>query len=97
MCNVCLAYLSVPVVTYSIQKGGDYIDTMVGLSVGEKATTIKSIKENSFSLSSPPKNRVETALEIYYLELIQSLLQSLQDILLKTEKIPKINTGIPIA
>jgi len=97
MCNVCLSYLSVPVVTYSIQKGGDYIDTMVGLSVGEPATTIKSIKENSFSLSSPPKNRVETALEIYYLELIQSLLKSLQEILLKTEKIPQISTGIPIA
>lgn len=97
MCNVCLAYLSVPVVTYSIQKGGDYIDTMVGLSVGEKATTIKSIKENSFCLNKPPKNRVETALEIYYLELIQNLLQSLQEVLEKTDKIPKINTAIPIA
>ena len=97
MCNVCLSYLSVPVITYSIQKGGDYIDNMVGLSVGEKATTIKSIKENSFSLSSPPRDRVETALEIYYIELVRILLQSLESTLLKTDKIPKINTAIPIA
>jgi hypothetical protein len=97
MCNVCLAYLSVPVITYSIQKGGDYIDSMVGMSVGEKATTIKSIKEKSFSLNKPPKNRIETALEIYYLELVHTLLQSLKEMLLKTDKIPKINTAIPIA
>jgi len=97
MCNVCLAYLSVPVITYSIQKGGDYIDSMVGMSVGEKATAIKAIKEKSFSLNKPPKNRIETALEIYYLELVHTLLQSLKEMLLKTDKIPKINTAIPIA
>nr|MBF0221042.1 hypothetical protein [Desulfobulbaceae bacterium] len=97
MCNICLAYLSVPVITYSIQKGGDFIDTMVGMSVGEKATTIKSIKEKSFSLNKPPKGRVETALEIYYIELVSSLLHSLKDVLLKTDKIPKINTSIPIS
>ncbi len=97
MCNVCLSYLSVPVISYSIQKGGDYIDTMVGLSVGEKATTIKSMKEGIFSLTKPPKNRVETALEIYYQELVQILLESLHDVLIKTDKIPKINTPIPIS
>jgi len=97
MCNVCLSYLSVPVITYSIQKGGDYIDTMVGLSVGENATTIKSIKENDFTLAAPPKNRVETALEIYYIELVRTLLKSLETTLRKTDKIPKINTSIPIA
>ena len=95
MCNVCLSYLSVPVITYSIQKGGDYIDTMAGMSVAEKATIIKSIKE-SFSLSTPPRDRVETALEIYYLDLVQRLLKSLHDMLIKTDRIPKINTAIPI-
>ncbi len=97
MCNICLSYLSVPVITYSIQKGGDFIDTMVGLSVGEKATTIKSIKENDFTLTAPPKNRIETALEIYYIELVRTLLQSLETTLRQTDKIPKINTAIPIA
>ncbi|NOX25371.1 MAG: hypothetical protein GXP59_04540 [Deltaproteobacteria bacterium] len=97
MCNVCLSYLSVPIITYSIQKGGDYIDTLVGLSVGENATTIKSIKENEFTLATPPKNRVETALEIYYIELVHTLLQSLENTLRKTDKIPKISTSIPIA
>jgi len=96
MCNVCLAYLSVPVITYSIQKGGDYIDQMVGSSVGEPATKIKTIKESSLSLARAPKSRIETALHIYYDDLIHSLLHSLQDVLHSSDKIPKIAKPIPI-
>ncbi|MFU8818572.1 MAG: hypothetical protein ACNA74_02470 [Desulfurivibrio sp.] len=97
MCNVCLSYLSVPVITYSIQKGGDYIDQMVGASVGEPATKIKTIKEGSLSLSKNPKNRTEAAMHIYYDDLLNSLLHSLQDVLHSSEKIPKIAKPIPIA
>lgn len=97
MCNICLAYLSVPVITYSIQKGGDYIDQMVGVSVGEPATKIKTIKESNLSLTKTPRNRVETALHIYYDDLIHSLLHSLQDVLHSSDKIPKIAKPIPIA
>ena len=96
MCNICLAYLSVPVITYSIEKGGDYIDQMVGVSVGEPATKIKTTKESSFKLSKAPKNRLETALHIYYDDLIHTLLHSLQDVLHSSEKIPKIAKPVPI-
>lgn len=96
MCNVCLAYLSVPVITYSIEKGGDYIDHMVGVSVGEPDTKIKTIKESSLSLAKTPKNRTETALHIYYDDLVSSLLHSLQDVLHSSDKIPKIAKPIPI-
>lgn len=96
MCNICLAYLSVPVITYSIERGGDFIDHMVGVSVGEPDTKIKTIKESSFKLSKAPKNRVETALHIYYDDLISSLLHSLQDVLHSSDKIPKIAKPIPI-
>ncbi len=96
MCNICLAYLSVPVITYSIQKGGDYIDQMVGASVGEPATKVKTVKEGGLKLSRAPKNRIETALHIYYDDLIFSLLHSLQDVLHSSEKIPKIAKPIPL-
>ncbi len=29
LCNVCLAYLSVPVVSFSVPKAGDFIDSRV--------------------------------------------------------------------
>lgn len=96
MCNVCLSYLSVPIITYSIQRGGDYIDNMVSISVGEPATKIKTIKEASLDLSVNPKNRIETALHIYYDDLLQHLLSSLAEVLRKSDKVPKIGEPIPI-
>ena len=96
MCNICLSYLSVPIITYSIQRGGDYIDNMVGFSVGEPATKVKTIKEEGLDLSVNPKNRVETALHIYYDDLLQYLLKSLAEVLHTSDKVPKIGEPIPI-
>lgn len=96
MCNVCLSYLSFPVITYSIQLAGDYIDQMVGTSVGEPATKVKVIKEEELDLSQEPKDRITTALHIFYDELVFKLLQSLQRVLTSTENIPKMKAPIPI-
>lgn len=96
MCNVCLAYLSVPVVTYSIQRAGDYIDAMAGVSVGESATKMKAIKERGLNLLQEPRDRITMALQIFYEELIFSLVESLQNVLSSTDKIPKISRPIPI-
>jgi hypothetical protein len=96
MCNICLSYLSVPVVAFSLQKGGDYIDSMVGASVGEPATKIKTIKEGSLNLTRPPKDRVETALDIYYVDLVSTMLNTLEKIMKTSDKIPKIAKPIPI-
>ncbi|MBF0609102.1 MAG: hypothetical protein SFH39_03200 [Candidatus Magnetobacterium sp. LHC-1] len=96
MCNVCLAYLSVPVITFSIQKGGDYIDAMVSREVGEPATKIKVTKEEALDLSILPKNRVETALHVYYLDLINTLVDTLRGVISSSDNIPKISAPIPI-
>lgn len=96
MCNICLSYLSVPVISFSIQKGGDYIDFMVGVSLGESATKIKTIKESSLNLSRPPKDRIETALGIYYVDLVSTLLDTLEKVIKKSDKIPKIAKPVPI-
>jgi hypothetical protein len=96
MCNVCLSYLSFPVLTYSIQMAGDYIDAMVGKSVGEPATKIKTIKEQELDLLKTPKDRISTALHIFYDDLIFKLLESLQRMIRSTEKIPTISVPIPI-
>ena len=73
VCNVCLSYISVPVVTFSIQKAGDYIDSMAGMSVGEPATKIKAIKERGLDLLQEPKDRIALASHIFYDELIFNL------------------------
>lgn len=96
MCNVCLSYLSFPVITYSIQMAGDYIDQMVGTIVGEPATKIKMIKDEELDLSEEPEGRIITALHIFYDEVIFKLVQSLQRALTSTENIPKLRAPIPL-
>ena len=96
MCNVCLSYLSFPVVTFSIQTAGDYIDAMVGKTVGEPASRIKTIKEEELDLSEAPTDRVSKALHIFYDEIILKLLENLRRVIISTDKIPKISTPVPI-
>ena len=96
MCNVCLSYLSFPVVTFSIQMAGDYIDEMVGKTVGEPAARIKAIKEEELDLSANSSDRVSKALHIFYDEIVLKLLDSLRRVIISTDKIPKISTPVPI-
>jgi hypothetical protein len=96
MCNVCFSYLSVPVVAFSIQKGGDYIDEMVGSSVNESPTRIKRIKEEGLDLLADPKDRIETGLHIYYDDLFETLASSLHRVLGSSDNIPRITGKIPV-
>jgi hypothetical protein len=96
MCNVCVAYLSIPALTYSIGKGGDYIDTMVGQSVGESATKIKTIKERELDLSRPPANNIETGLHIYYQSLFTILVESLEKALNRSDNVPQLKEAVPL-
>ena len=96
MCNVCLAFLSVPVFSFSITKGGDYIDDAVAAVTGEVSTRVRHIKEEEFDFRRSPKNEVEDALCIYYDDLIKTLVQKLKAAVNKTSKIPKMDKPIPI-
>lgn len=96
MCNVCLAFLSVPVFSFSILKGGDYIDDSVASVTGEVSTRIRHIKEEEFDFRRSPKNEIEDALCIYYDDLIKTLVQKLKGAINKTSKIPKMDKPIPI-
>ncbi len=96
MCNVCFSYLTVPVVFYSIQKGGDYIDSMVSQSVGESLASIREIKEKRLDLSISPRDRIENGLHIYYDDLFTTLAKSIQQVLGKSENIPRLNKPVPV-
>ncbi len=94
--NVCLSYLSIPHISFSINKGGDYIDNAVSSITGEVSTRVRDIKENEFDLNSKPENDIEEALNIYYDDLILSLVRALKDSITQTSKIPKVSAPIPV-
>jgi len=96
MCNVCLAYMSVPVLTFSIQKGGDAIDESVSKEVGLPATKVKGIKEAGINLSALPKNKVELALQMYYTDLINTIVKTIEKVAASSNRIPKISDPLPV-
>lgn len=67
MVNVCLANLSVPLITFSIARGGDWIDKQAAGAVNESISAVTSWKESHFDLDKKENlSRTEQALSIYY-------------------------------
>jgi hypothetical protein len=96
MCNVCVAFLSVPMLTFSIPLGGDYIDSSVASVVDEPLTRVRLIKEESLDLSRQPKDKISSALHIYYEEVINTLVDKLREEFENSRHLPKLDRAIPV-
>jgi hypothetical protein len=96
MCNVCFSFLSVPVMVFSLSRGGDSIDAAVARVMHETVNRVRVIKEESLDFKVTPKSNLENALVIYYEDLITALLNKLAGQLSRTEKLPRLNQAIPI-
>jgi hypothetical protein len=96
MCNVALAYLSIPSMMFSITKGGDTIDKAAGAVLNEHAFRVKVLKEEGLDLSKAPKDKFEKALHIYYEDLVETLVDALRRSLSTAEKLPKTDKPLPI-
>src|SRR5258706_10271041 len=66
LCNVCLAYLSVPVLTFSIPKAGDFIDISASQATGELANRIRITKESEFYFNGHFSDRAKQVLSVFY-------------------------------
>ena len=96
MCNVALAFLSIPSIMFSITKGGDTIDQSAGAVLNEHAFRVKVLKEEGLDLSKSPKDKFEKALHIYYEDLVQTLVDALRRNLSRAEKLPKSDRALTI-
>lgn len=96
LCNVCLAYLSVPALSFSIPKAGDYIDQSAASVTGERANRIRIIKEESFHLNGHFSEKTYQVLGVYYDEMIQSLVQGMKEAFAGTRNKPKLTRPIPM-
>ncbi len=96
MCNVCFSFLSVPVMVFSIPKGGDYIDQSVGRVVNETSNRVRVIKEESLDLAAPPRNNMENAFTIFYEEILGNLFNNIAAVLSHSEKLPRLSRPVPI-
>ena len=96
LCNVCLAYLSMPVVSFSIPKAGDYIDSSSATVLGERATRMRLTKEDSFHLNGFFADKLHQVISVYYDDVISSLVTALKDAFVRSSNMPKFNKPIPI-
>jgi len=78
MTNVCLAYYAVPVMTFSIARGGDWVDEQAAQATGETVDKVTSIKEDDFELDfQTDAGGVEGALAIYYENLLDYVIENI--------------------
>ena len=97
MCNVSVSFMSMPMITFSVPKGGDYIDRNVAEVMGETNTTkVRLEKEESLDLSKQPKDDVQRALHIYYEDVIQSVIERLRTELDSSSQLPKLDRPMPV-
>ena len=89
LCNVCVAYLSVPVLSFSIPRAGDYIDTNAASITGERANRVRIAKEDSFHFNGFFADKLQQVLSVYYDEMIQSLVQGMKQAFSNSRNLPK--------
>lgn len=79
MTNVCLAYYAVPVMQFSVARGGDWIDTQVAEATGIPRDKVTAKKEGDFELDFDKEmNEVQTALAVYYDNLIEYIVKNIE-------------------
>jgi hypothetical protein len=96
LCNVCLAYLSVPVMSFSIPRAGDYIDTSAASVTGERINRIRLEKEEGFHFNGFSPGKLHQVLSVYYDEMIHSLVSGMKQAIAGTRNMPKMGKPIPI-
>lgn len=94
--NVCLAYLSVPVASFSVAKAGDYIDTNAAAVTGERANRIRIAKEDAFHFNGHYSDKIHQVLSVYYDEMIQSILAGLKQAFTNVRGMPKLGRPVPL-
>ena len=77
MTNVCLAYYAVPVMRFSIARGGDWIDEQAAQATGTPVDKVTSIKDDDISLDFRTDiGGVEGALSVYYDNLLDYVIEN---------------------
>ena len=79
MTNVCLSYYAVPVLQFSVARGGDWIDEQVAAATGMPKDRVTSAKERDFALNFKTGfGEVQGALAIYYENLLEYVARALE-------------------
>lgn len=96
MFNVCVAYKSIPAVTFSVGRGGDWIDEHVAKVMGISCTRAIDIKEAAGLNLNSPRSREEEAVVLYYRNLIEYVLKNLAQRFSIARDVPRFSDPVQI-
>jgi hypothetical protein len=100
MCNICLAYLGLPVLTVATTRAGDYIDHSAASVTGETPTTVRLHKENAaesgFALNGAGGGAIDRALSVYYADVIATAVTALRNAMAESKMLPRFTGPVPI-
>ncbi len=96
MANACVAYKSIPCLSFSVARGGDWIDKNVAGVLGVPRSKAAAIKERGIDIRDP-KCREEEAVAIYYRSLISYVLENIKSRFESGQNMPSFNEPIDIA
>jgi len=95
MTNIALSISTIEGLSFSVARGGDWIDQGAAKSVGGTASKMCAIKEKGIDLNNP-KSREEEAISFYYKALIEHALDNItQQFMMKGGHLV-LNKPIPI-
>lgn len=93
MTNVCLSYYAVPVLQFSVARGGDWIDEQVAAATGMPKDRVTSTKERDLALNFRTQaGEVNGALAIYYENLLEYVARALE----RQARDTKVQEGLDI-
>jgi actin-like ATPase involved in cell morphogenesis len=95
MFNICIAYKSVPALTFSTSRGGDWIDNNVSQAIGMPIPQVCAMKESGVDLMNP-KDRIQDAIVIYYRNLIQYTLETIKQKFESAQNLPTFTKPIDV-
>ena len=95
MFNVCVAYKSIPALSFSTTRGGDWIDRNVANVLGISASRACGLKEKGIDLANP-QGRDEEAVEIYYRNLISYTLKNIKERFESSSSMPRFPEPVSI-
>jgi hypothetical protein len=89
MFNVSVSYKSLPCLTFSTSRAGDWVDGNVARVLGIKPPKAQLIKEKKIKDLLKPGNREEEAVSIYYRELIKYTFSNIAERFRNAENMPE--------
>ena len=96
MTNVCFSYLAIPIFSFSISRSGDWIDNEVAQSTNVPISKVCLLKEQKLDLGSLTDDRVLTALQIVYENLITYVIKHIKRQFDNSPNLPSLIKPIPI-